>query len=153
MMNCQEALAFSETHSQKRIARASEVFGRPVVLRLIGFVLFLLGAKREEIAERLDMPLGTFLSLLTRLHRVGLDGFRDRRAGRALSAPEVPRLGLVTGEEDALAVVVPANKRLLLPREDSLQCRVVLLNLLENGMVSATAVASTLGLSDRHLRL
>lgn len=152
-MDFQDTLTFSESLSRRRIERASEVFGRPVVLRLVGFALFLLGGQREGIAKLLGMPLGTFFSLLTRLHRIGLDGFRDRRAGRTLATPEPPKPTQVEIQGEELAIELAAKQRLLLPRNDPLQCRVVLLNLLENGVLSAAQAAQALGLSDRHLRL
>jgi len=152
-MNFQETLTFPEGLSRERVERATEVFGRPVVLRLVGFALFLLGGQREEIAKLLGMPVGTFFSFLTRLHRIGLDGFRDRRAGRTLAAAEPPKPTRVEIQGGELAVELPAKKRLRLPRSDPLQCRVVLLNLLESGVLSAAQAAQALGLSDRHLRL
>jgi len=154
MTNFQDALSFSETHSKKRLAKAYEVFGRPVVRRLIAFVLFLLGAKREDIAHLLDMPVGTLFSVLTRVHHVGIDGFQDRRAGRTTSLPhgtESP--ALVTVDSEAVSIEWSEGRRLRLPREDSHQCRVVLLSLLENRLVSSSQVSEALGISDRHVRL
>lgn len=153
MTDFQEALTFSETHSQKRLAKAYEVFGRPVVVRLVGFVLYLLGAKREGIAELLDMPIGTLFSLLTRLHHVGLDGFQDRRAGRVIVPPEAASPAQLEIQTDELSIELGEKRRLILPREDVLHCRVVLLTLLENGVLSSPQVSEALGISARHLRL
>lgn len=154
MTNFQDELSFSETHSTKRLAKADELFGRSVVQRLLAFVFFLLGAKREDIALLLDMPVGTLFSLLTRIHQVGMEGFQDRRAGRTSSPPrksESP--ASVKADSDFVSIEWNEGRRLQLPRQDSLQCRVVLLSLLENGLVSSSEVSQVLGISDRHVRL
>jgi len=60
MSNCPIDLNFSKIHSNKRIEKAYESLGVKIVTRIIGFTLFLLGAKREDIAQYLQMPMGTF---------------------------------------------------------------------------------------------
>ncbi len=65
MSNYPINLNFSKTHSNKRLEKAYEGFGVNVIKRIIGFSLFLLGAKREDIAQYLQIPMGTFLSFLT----------------------------------------------------------------------------------------
>ncbi len=106
MSNCPFDLHFSKTHSNKRIEKAYESLGVKVVNRIIGFTLFLLGAKREDIAKYLQMPVGTFLSFLTRTDRYGLLAFEDRRKStyKKVVATETPvKASLVFG----LAVDVP----------------------------------------------
>ena len=79
MSNCPIDLKFSKTHSDKRLEKAYERLGVKIITRIIGFTLFLLGAKREDIAQYLQTPVGTFLSFLTRTDRYGLLAFEDRR--------------------------------------------------------------------------
>ena len=79
MLNCPINLAFSSIHSKKRLEKAYKTLGVNVVNKIIGFALFLLGAKREEIAQSLGIPFGTFLSFLTRIDQNGLIAFGDRR--------------------------------------------------------------------------
>ena len=57
MSLCPSSLSFSEVHSAKRVEAASKTLGETVVRRLVAFALFLMGAKREEIAQHLSMPL------------------------------------------------------------------------------------------------
>ena len=75
MSNCPIDLSFSKIHSNKRIEKAYESLGVKIVTRIIGFTLFLLGAKREDIAQYLQIPMGTFLSFLTRTDQYGLLAF------------------------------------------------------------------------------
>jgi hypothetical protein len=57
MSNCRFDLSFSKTHSDKRIDKAYKTCGADIVNRIIGFALFLFGAKREDIAKSLQMPI------------------------------------------------------------------------------------------------
>ena len=79
MLNYQISMKFSNTHSKKRIEKAYHILGENIANKIIGFGLFLLGAKREDIAQYLKMPFGTFLSFLTRVDQNGLLAFEDRR--------------------------------------------------------------------------
>ena len=84
MLNCPYKLAFSTTVRTKRLEKAYGILGINVVKRIIGFVLFLLGANRQDIAQYLEVPFGTFLSFLTRVDKHGLHAFEDRRKSSAV---------------------------------------------------------------------
>lgn len=154
MLNCPLSLAFSPTFREKRLKKACDLLGSAVVKRLVGFVLFLLGANREDVARFIHMPFGTFLSLLMRIDAIGLSGFEDRR--RNSSAPQEPR--------QPLAVTLRVNDRIMcldsgaghenidIRPENSLQAKVVLLTFLDNGLLSSKDTAEALGLSQRHTR-
>lgn len=79
MSNYPTDLTFSKPLSNKRLKKAYESLGGNVISRIIGYTFFLLGAKRQDIAQYLQMPLGTFLSFLTRTDRYGILAFEDRR--------------------------------------------------------------------------
>ncbi|MFQ5738735.1 MAG: hypothetical protein ACE5JX_06945 [Acidobacteriota bacterium] len=154
MTNDLNDLTFSETHSKKRLAKACQILGRSVVLRIIGFALFLQGAKREDIAQRLKIPVGTFLSLLTRIHRTGFDAFQDQRSARVSSPPPVhgKQKTSLRKEYDWICVDFGDERSIRMPVKDSHQCRVVLLNLLESGLLSSSQVSQALGISARQTR-
>ncbi len=154
MLNGLKDLSFSETHAQKRFAAASRVFGEKVVRRIVGFALFLLGAKREEIANSLDMPMGTFLAFLNRASHTGLDAFVDRRRRPEPVTPAITSpltVTLRTGE-DTIDVVLNQHTTLPLPKTDPLGCKVVLLSLLNAKLLTPPQVRDALDLSDRHTR-
>jgi len=54
-MVCRQ-IEFSATKSEERINRALRVFPKGLLMRLLAFVLHLLGAKRKAVAELVDMP-------------------------------------------------------------------------------------------------
>ena len=155
MLNCLKDLSFSETHAQKRFAAASRIFGEKVVRRIVGFALFLLGAKREEIANSLDMPMGTFLAFLNRASHTGLDAFVDRRRRPKPATPAMTAspltVALRTGE-DTIDVMLNQHTTLPLPKTDALGCKVVLLSLLNAKLLTPPQVCDALDLSDRHVR-
>jgi len=148
---------FSSTHANKRRDKARTVLGADVVDRILAYGLFLLGAKREQIAQYLNMPLGTFLSLLTRVNIHGLEAMQDRR--RTMThAPATPQKKKkeprcsVHVQQDYLqiAINVPGCK-LILPADNPLQCKAVLLTFLGNGLLTTKEVARAVSLSPRRI--
>ena len=154
MSYCPSALSFSETHSNKRVEAASKTLGEGVVKRVLAFALFLMGARREDIARHLSIPLGTFLSLLTRIARHGLPAVEDRRHRHSefLPLPERPRPApRVTSKKSEIVLNFGGQGRTVsIPTSNSLQTKVFLLTLLHNGFLDRTRVADLLGYSSTH---
>jgi hypothetical protein len=124
MSNCLSDTEFSSTHSAKRIKNASELLGASVVKSFLAFALFLMGAKREEIARRLSIPLGTLFSLLNRIAQQGLPAIED--------------FGI-------------RERAVRIPVQNSLQAKIFLLTLVHNGLLPRTEVAKVLGYSATHV--
>ena len=155
MSNYPIDLSFSKTHYDKRLEKANEIFGANIIKRIIGFSLFLLGAKREDIARYLQMPIGTFLSFLMRTDQYGLLAFEDRRKSPFIKVvkPEAPlKVSLSATEENIIIQLSRNNQSIIIPRKNLLQCKVVLLTFLNSGLLSAKQVAEVLGFSVRHTR-
>ncbi len=155
MLNCPRTLAYSATHSRNRLEKASGLLGAGIVKRILGFALFLLGAKRQEIALYLDVPYGTLLSFLTRADKYGLDAFVDRRKNPISHAPATQTDFEVSLGEEFEEVVVrfgPGENALRLPHADPLWCKIVLLSFLDSGFLSADVVGAMLGRSPGHVR-
>jgi len=155
MSNCPINLSFSKTHSDKRIVKAHETFGIDIINRIVGFTLFLFGAKREDIAQYLQMPIGTFLSFLTRIDHYGLSAFEDRRKSPSIKVvkTEVPlKISLDATDQNVIIQFSGHNDSIHIPRNNPLQGKVVLLTFVNNGLLSAKQVAEVLGFSVRHTR-
>ncbi len=152
------SLQFSDTYAMKRTARAKTALGADVVNRLLAFALFLLGARRESIAECLEIPLGTLLSFLTRMSSDGLPALEDRRAARPTPGrqdkPTSPQEFSISVEDDKVAVSLGTdpNCKWMLPQDNVLQCKTVLLSLMNSDLVSTKAVSEAIGLSSRRIR-
>jgi hypothetical protein len=158
MPNCPDDLTFSSTHARKRREAARESLGEGTAQKIMAFGLFLLGAKREDIAGYLGMPMGTLLSFLTRVGTHGLDALRDRRRTRATPQPrpeatdDKPPCSVRTHQEHLqLTFGVPGSK-LTIPLANTLQSRAVLFTLLDNGLLAVEEVAEALALSPRRVR-
>ncbi len=155
MSNCPIDLKFSKTNSNKRLEKAYESLGVKIVTRIIGFTLFLLGAKRDDIAQYLQIPIGTFLSFLTRTDRYGLLAFEDRRKSLYVKVVETEarlKLSLAVTEQNVIIQLGDNNQAIIIPRNNQLQCKVILLTLVNNGLLSAKDVAEVLGFTVRHIR-
>ena len=155
MSNYPISLIFSKIHSDKLLDKAYETFGINTINRIIGFTLFLLGAKRQDIAQYLGIPMGTFLSFLTRTDRYGLSTFEDRRKSplfKVVRAEARLKISLDVTEENLIIQLNGNNQSIIIPRQNQLQCKVILLTLLNNGLLSAKKVSDVLGFSVRYTR-
>jgi len=154
MSYCPSSITFSEAHSRKRVRNASKSLGEAVVTRLLAFALFLMGARREDIARHLSIPLGTLFSLLTRMTREGLPAIEDRRRAHSdfLPAPhhETPALEVTSRNSETVVNFGPQGPTVAIATQNDLQRKTFLLSLLQNGLLSPSQVAGLLGYSSTH---
>ena len=148
-------LEFCADKGERRVGRAMDVLGEKVVLRLLAFAVFLLGAERKATASVLGIPLGTLLSLLTRVGKVGLPAFEDRRRSHTQFRPAVP-VGappLTVAVEDGQIVIHSGDTaQLRMPVRGGFQSRVILLSLVNGGALSPREAAEMLGCTAAHVR-
>lgn len=155
-MNC-EMLSFSQKLCEQRIAKAESLFGVKVVRKLLGYVLYLLGAKRNLICSFLDMAPGSIRTLVRSLHTKGLSSLEDQRAKYSSFKPASPPEVTLSIKEEAeyLKIDFGINDTVLaIPSRNPIQKKVVLLTLLNNGYLSCDKVASALNRSaDRTFKI
>jgi len=154
MISCPTSLKWSPELGAKRQEAAAAVLGKEAVDRIVGYALFLLGANREATAGQVGIPANTFLSFLTRMGGIGLDGLRDRRERpAAAAAPEPPHFELARREDGSTALrFLPGGQELSVPAGHASQERVVLLSFAACGLLDAGQVSGHLGLSLSHVR-
>lgn len=155
MLNYPINLAFSSIHSRKRLEKAYKTLGVNVVNKIIGFALFLLGAKREEIAQSLGIPFGTFLSFLTRIDQNGLIAFGDRRKlspYQPVKTKTPPKVTLSTKDQNVCIQLGFESQTVNIPRKNLIQCKVVLLTFFDSGLLSIKDISRVLGVSMRYTR-
>lgn len=153
MSYCPSSLSFSEAHSDKRVEAASRALGDGVVRRVLAFALFLMGARREDIARHLSIPLGTLFSLLTRIAKHGLSAVEDRRRRHSdfLPLPERRQPVLkVASKRSEVVLDLGKGRTVSIPTSNRLQTKVFLLTLLHNRVLDCTRVADLLGYSCTH---
>jgi len=156
MLNYQDLPRLTPEQCRKRFESAMSALGEGVLTRLIAFALFALGAKRSGIAEELGLPSPTLTSLGQRVLRDGLPALEDRRCSSSTflqHAPQEQRLEpkLTVGQEN-LVVAFKDDAKIELSRQNSIQCRTVLLTMLESGLLPASEVAAALELSTERVR-
>jgi hypothetical protein len=155
MSSCPGNLDFSPTHAEKRQEKARELLGEAVLNRILAFALFLLGGKREQIAQYLGVPLGTLLSFLTRINAIGLQALEDRRVSPEKKQPKVAKLpscNVNVTEQNICIQFGSAEPLLEIPSANQLQAKTVLLTFLNHGLLSTNEAAEALGLSSRRVR-
>jgi hypothetical protein len=152
-ISCPPNICWSETLSAKRQKAATQILGKTVVLRIIGFSLFLLGAKREAIALAIGMPLGTLLSFLTRMSKFGMNGLDDRRLtdSEPDSEPDFDSESLKVEAEhqgEEIVIRLPSGLgNLNFRKENKIQAKVVILTLANNGILTWLQAAKILDYS------
>ncbi len=151
MLNYLYELTFSKTHSENRLKKAYSLLGKNIVNKIIGFALFLLGANRERIAEKINIPIGTFLSFLTRIDNIGIAAFGDRRNSTSFQVKQSKqqRISISLKKEGNNFNLIFNNedKSLNIPISNSLQSKTILLTFLQSGILSVKEVSQALNLS------
>ena len=151
LINCRD-LSFSLQLSKNRIDQAKKTLGQGVVQRVLCFALYLLGVNRSAIAKLLSIPLETSKSIIKAVTRDGIGAFEDRRRRVSTFLPKVqPEAVPITLKKEEDHVVVDLGDRYLkLPRQDSLQVKIVLLTMLNNHLLRKRSVAEALELTPSH---
>ena len=145
-------ISFSTKLSEERMVNALRVFGAGVILKILSFALYLLGANRTDIGQSLGIPTENVKSSIRSLLRDGLGALEDRR--RRLSnflpktSPQPPTITLKKEEEQI--VIDLGGNHLTLYRRDPLLLRCVLLSMLNNNLLEKQQVADAIGLSPAH---
>ncbi len=156
MLNYQDLPRLSPEQCLARYEAAKSALGEGVLVRLIAFVFFALGASRRGIAEGLGLPKPTLTSLAQRVVRDGLPALEDRRCRSSTflqNAPQELRLqAKLVVEPEKLIVGFNDEARVELSRRNPVQCRTVLLTMLESGLLPANEVAAALELSTERVR-
>lgn len=147
-------LPLSEGKSKRRIERAIQTQGEGVIRNLLSFALFLLGADRQMIAAHLDMPLGTLLSLLTKIGRNGLPALEDRRQKKSEflihGKPQIRDTTVEFNTDEVIMNIGDEENAIRIPAKNSLQIKVVLLTLQNNGLLTPSTVADVLKCTATH---
>jgi transposase len=153
MFDCQN-LRFSPELARQRFRRAAQVIDENVLSRLVAFALYLLGVNRSDIARSAGRPLDSIKSLIKAIEKDGLGALHDRRR-RDTSPTEAPAPQAgpweLLEEQDALVLRLGTpGKQLLIPRQNALQKKVVLLSAVNSGLLTAADVAPWLGVTPTH---
>lgn len=151
---------FSPAKAEKRISKANDLLGKNVVRWIIGFALFLLGAKRKAVSDLLGTPYETLNSFIRRIWKDGAKAFEDRRTSSATSATlRTPLEGIVCAptaiiQEDEIVIHFPyeSNVYIRIPYTytNKVVAKAFLLTLLENQILDSQTVADILGYARNH---
>ncbi len=146
---------FSPTHSAKRLKKASNLMGENVIKKFLAFALYLMGANRKDISRQLSIPLGTLLSLLNRISQQGLPAIEDRRHRRSHFLPprnrEESQIEISPSKTEIILGLGTIEKKIRIPIHNSLQTKVFLLTLMQNGFILNAEVSKILNYSPTHI--
>jgi len=153
LIHCQN-INFSARLSENRIDQAQKTFGTTVVQHILCFALYLLGVNRKAVSQLLSIPLETAKSIIKAVNRDGLGALEDRRRRFSSFLPKVqPKPASITLREEKDHVIVDlgvGDRNLKLFRRDSLQLKIILLSMLNNGLLIKQDVAEAIKLTPFH---
>lgn len=151
MIKCQSSL-FSQKLQDHRIAQAESILGTKVIKRFICFALYLLGIDRKSISDLMDTPTGTIRSIIRAILHDGLPALEDRRSHSSSFLPPQEKSIKIDIHVEAQLVIIDlgALGHLKIPRENTLQIKVILLTLLQNKLLSTRDAADVLNFSTVH---
>ncbi len=157
MLNYQVMPDLNQAASRKRVERAVRVLGAAVVTRIVALGLYLLGANRKGLAALLGMPLDTAKALVQRVMADGLPALEDRRCQLStwLPAPPQPRALAVSElmvKDNTVVVGLDGSRTIEIPRQNRIQCRTLLLSLLNSKVLTIDQVAEGTELSAERVR-
>lgn len=144
------SIEFSAARSRNRIEKAVAVIGEKTVKKIIGLALFLLGAKRNEISEMLDLPLGTFFTFLTRFHNEGIDAVSSKKS---LSKSSSSKTKAITADKQQFPEInTILDKAQVLKDTSPIKHKVLILSLMNLDTISSKEASERLGLTPQHTR-
>lgn len=150
IIDCQN-LTFSPSLAQDRMQRTTQSLSKNIVQRLLCLALYLLGVNRRAIGQVLGLPAETAKSIIKAVGKNGLPALEDRRCrGSALQTPPAPIVTPISVHTIKELVIVEfgiEDRRLEIPRQNSLQVKVILLSMLNSGLISQHQVADVIGLT------
>lgn len=156
MFDCRNLPQLSRERSKQRLDRASRVLGASVVSKLVAFALYLLGGKLEPLGAFSGIRVETLKALFKRGLVDGLPALEDRRCRSSTflqhSPPELRLETKLVVEPQKLVVAFGDAVQVELPRRNPIQCRAVLLTMLDSGLLTLDEVATGLDLSTERVR-
>lgn len=154
-MDCR-SIGFSAEKSAERMKKAERVFSGVLLKRIIAFVLYLLGAKREDIASVVGMPQESIKTAVRVILRDGFAAFRDRRYSDSPVVPQtvVAPVRISARREDEWYMIAFGTgvNEVKIPVAHKIKARTILLSLLNSQLLSVQETASLLGVSSGHCR-
>jgi transposase len=146
-------LEYSAKVSSKRLEKAALLIGDKMVKRIIAIALFFLGAKRKQISEMLNIPLGTFFTFLSRFHNCGTDAFSMKAAVDKIEQP-AHRAQVIYEHAGTRTCLIFSEEplKLSLKKNNPLQHKVLVLSFFNWGIISCTEAAKHLGFTESHIR-
>ena len=125
-------------------------------IKILSFALYLMGAKRSEIASQLGLSENSLRTTLRSLFNDGLPALEDRRSSLT---PFLPKLNTkpikVIIKQDKSNILInfgQDSSPLTIPLHNQIQSRTFLLSLVNAGAVQTRVAADILKLSVNHIR-
>jgi hypothetical protein len=156
MMHCQDLPKLSPKRSELRLKAANRVLGNHLVKHIVACALHLLGAGRRSLSQFTGLPADTLKSLVARVLSDGMPALGDRRHRLPPGRVQQPCVACleptVEVRESVVVIKLDEHNLIEVQRKNKVQCRTVLLTMLESGLIDTQTVADALELSPSRVR-
>lgn len=131
----------SAANGRKRLQSASGILGWDVTIRLLIYALYLLGFKRETLAEMFGYQLAGVKSIIDRVNKYGMDGLIDQR--RSNREPELLKPEIKASEGEFM-IYTPEPVQVKIGQDDLLARKVIATAMVDAGILTPVQGAAIL---------
>lgn len=149
-------LSFSPELSSKRFSKAQLIFGEKVIKRIVCYCLYILGVRRIDISEMVNLPENTVRTMLKVISKDGFAAFFDRRKkeengiekrfDKSMKKKDLQ----ITELEDHYQITIN-ELDISISKKNKHQLKAMLLTFAENGSISKTDTGKLLNISSSHV--
>ena len=154
-MDCQN-MVFSPNQSQKRVKQALRILPPLVLKKILFFALYLLGARMNEIASLVEIPVTSVKTTISRVMKDGMSALLDRRStktsGLQLPPAKDPKVSVLIEEDYCVITFENVKHQLKIPLNHRVHLKSVLFSLFQANLLTSHTVSSVLSISIAHCR-
>lgn len=154
-LHCQ-SLSFDPKLSARRLKKAQSIFPLKILHNIIFLSLYLLGMERSTIASTFGLSPNTVRTKIRIFLKEGASALFDRREKNLL--PQVKEEPEMSPERETVIEQTPEDNVLrvedicvVIPKNNRLQARVVLLTFVQNEIITKAEASKSLNLSPAHI--
>ncbi len=149
-------LSFSLDLSERRLNKAKLIFGEKVLKRLIVFSLYILGVRRTEISQTVNLPENTVRTMVKTISKKGIFSlFNKRNIPLEITKNSDNKLSAKANFEinelnDRYQISINETDIYIL-KKNKYQLKAMILTFAENGLISKTYAGKLLNVSSSHV--
>lgn len=149
-------LSFSLDVSENRLSKAKLVFGEKVLKRILVFSLYIMGVRRTEISQTINLPENTVRTMLKTISKNGVMALFFLRKKPMEVIKETDKksspMGNIEISEQTNQYKISINETdIFILKKNKDQLKAMVLTFAENGLITKTHAGKLLNVSSSHV--